>query len=121
MSFNYTKARSTAKKIIKKYGNDGTVVTKGTTGGFDSSGDPKADVPDSTIYGIITPVVKFKTAEIDGETIKKGDGWVFFHSNTEVVPDMQTTINGETFRVKGVGVLSSVDDIEIYQRLHLRK
>jgi len=118
--FSFTAARNTVKRIINRYGGSGSVVKKGSTGGFDSEGNPKADDPDVVIDGIITPIVKFKTSEIDGKTIKKGDGFVYFQADTEVVTDMQTTINGETFRVKGVDVLASVGDVRIYQRLHLR-
>lgn len=121
MPFDYQKARETALKIIAKYGAPGSVVKKGTTGGFDSKGDSKADVPDSTIYGTVTPLVQYKTSEIDGSKIQVGDAWVFFHSNTPPAIEMQTTINGKTFRIIDIVKLSSVDDINIYQKLQLRK
>lgn len=121
MTFNYDKANATAKKIINKYGGAGSLIKKGTTGGFDSGGNTKPDSPDVAIDGIITPLVKYKSNEIDGETIIKGDSWVFFQSASLVEIDMQTTINNKTFSVKGIETLSSISDINIFQRLHLRK
>lgn len=123
MPFNYDKARATAKKTIVKYGNDSVLVKKGTTGGFDSGGNVEPDSPDSTIVGIITPLISYKNNEVDGETIIKGDAWAFFYTESAVPIeiDMQLTINGKTFSVKGIGSLSSVDDINIYTRLQLRK
>lgn len=121
MSFSYSSARNTVKRIINRYGGAGSVVQKGSTGGYDSEGNAKADTSDTVIDGIITPVITFKTSDIDGETIKRGDGFVYFQSESEVSVDMQTTINSETFRVKAVDILSSIGDVKIYQRLHLRK
>ena len=123
MSFDYTKARETAKKIISKFGKSSSLVKKGTTGGFDEGGNTEADSPDIAINGIITPLVKYKTHETDGKTIIKGDAWAFFYTESavEIEVDMQTTFNGKTFSVKGIEVLSSVDDINIYTRLQLRK
>jgi hypothetical protein len=123
MSFNYTKARATAKKIISKFGQPSSIVQKGTTGGFDEGGNAEADSPDITIDGIITPLVQYKTNEIDGESIIVGDAWAFFYteSTVDIAIDMQVTINSKTFSVKAVKKLSSVDDINIYTRLQFRK
>lgn len=123
MSFDYEDARETAKELIEEYGNDSVLVKKGTTGGFDSGGNVAPDVPDVDIIGIITPLISYKNAEIDGETIIKGDAWAFFYTESAIPIeiDMQVTINGKTFSIKGIGSLSSVDDINIYTRLQLRK
>ena len=123
MSFDYAKARATAKKIISKFGQTSSLVKKGTTGGFDEGGNAEADSPDITIDGIITPLVSYKDNEVDGESIIIGDAWAFFYteSTVEIKVDMQATVNGKTFSVKGIKRLSSVDDINIYTRLQLRK
>ena len=123
MSFNYTKARATAKKIITKYGAANSLVKKGNTSGKDKDGDPIADTPDISIAGIITPLVQYKTSELDGDSIISGDAWAFFYTES-IVPieiDMQATVNGKTFSIKGIKRLSSVDDINVYTRLNLRK
>ena len=44
-----------ARQAIEKYGSAGQVIKKGSTGGFDSSGNVKADEPDITIAGLVTP------------------------------------------------------------------
>jgi len=123
MAYNYTKARARAKKIITKFGKPSSLIKKGTTGGFSEGGNVEADSPDVTIIGIITPLIKYKTNEIDGESIIIGDSFAYFHteSNLDIEIDMQTTVNGQTFSVKSIKILSSVDDINIYTRLQLRK
>lgn len=123
MAFDYTKARTTAKKIITKFGQPSSLVKKGSTGGYDESGNIEPDSPDTIIEGIITPLVKCKTNEIDGESIIVGDAWAFFYTESAVgiTIDMQATINGQTFSVKGIKKLSSVNDINLYTRLQFRK
>lgn len=123
MSFDYDDARETAKEIIEDYGGASSLVKKGTTGGYDSGGNIQANSPDVTIIGIVTPLVSYKTAEVDGESIIKGDAWAFFYteSNIAIEIDMQITINSKTFSVKDIKILSSVNDINIYTKLQLRK
>lgn len=118
--FDYNEARETALELIEFFGQPGTVVKKGTTGGQDAWGDPKPDEPDVTINGIITPLLQYKTKEIDDTNIKRGDSFVFFHSDTSPEINMQTTINGKTFRIVDTIVLNSVDDINIFRKLQLR-
>lgn len=121
MSFDYNRARALALKVITKYGKAGTVIEKGTTGGFDDSGNSTPDTPDTIINGTITPLVQYKTKEIDGKSILTGDSWVFFHSDIEPRINMQVTLNSKTFRIIETFPLSSVDDINIFRKLQLRK
>lgn len=123
MSFDYDDAREIAKEIISDYGSPSSVIKKGSTGGFDSGGNVSPASPDLSIEGIITPLVSYKTHEIDGKAIITGDAWAFFYteSDVEIKIDMQTTINGKTFSVKGIKSLSSVEDVNIYTKLQLRK
>lgn len=120
MSFNYDKARDRTLKQITKYGASGQVILKGSSGGFDNSGNATPDTPDTIINGIITPLVQYKTAEIDDKSIQVEDAWVYFHSDSEPLIDMQTTLNSKTFRIIDVIKLSSVDDINIFTKLQLR-
>lgn len=122
MPYDYAAARRLAEKVITKFGAAGSVVKKGITGGgFDANGDVIPDSPDVIIPGLVTPLVQFKTKEIDGTTIQAGDSYVFFHSDTIPAVDMQITINTETFRIVGIIKLSSVGDVNIFRRLQLRK
>lgn len=120
MPYNYIRAKEIAARAILKYGEAGQVTLKGSSGGFDDSGDATPDTPDTVINGIITPLVAYTTREIDDKTILNGDSWVYFDSETEIEVNMQTTLNGVTFRIVKVFKLSSVDDIVIYRKLTLR-
>lgn len=122
MAYDYAAARKLALKVITKFGAPGSVVQKGVSGGgFDNNGDPTPDSPDVTILGTVTPLVRFKTKEINETTIKTGDSYVFFASDVSPEIDMQITINFDTFRIVGLIELSSVDDVNIFRRLQLRK
>lgn len=122
MTYNYPASRKQAARIILKFGAPGSVVKKGNPGGgSDVNGDPIAASPDEMFFGTVTPLVRFKTSEIDGTTILKGDSWVFFNSETSPEIDMQITLNFETFRIVDLEKLTSVDDINVFRRLTLRK
>jgi len=122
MAYDFDASRKLALRVITKFGAPGSVVKKGVTGGgFDNNGDPIPDSPDEIILGTITPLVQFKSHEVDGEAIQSGDSYVFFHSEVEPEIDMQTTINFKTFRIVDTIILSSVDDVNIFRRLQLRK
>lgn len=122
MAYDYAAARKLALKVITKFGAPGSVVKKGVSGGgFDNSGDPIPDSPDVTILGTVTPLVRFKTKEINETTIKSGDSYVLFASDVAPEIDMQITINFDTFRIVDLIDLSSVDDENIFRRLQLRK
>jgi len=118
---DYARARASAKRMISNYGQPSQVIKKGIAAGEpDAWGDISPAEPDTVIDGIITPWLDAKTGEIDGENILRGDGFVYFHSDTAPEINMQTTINGKTFRIVNTKVLDSVDDINVYRRLQLR-
>ena len=123
MSFDYNEYRETAAGMITDYGGAGQIVKKGTTGGKNVSGDVTADTPDLTIDGIVTPLVKYKTSEIDGDSILNGDSWVYWQTDsaTEIEVNMQITLNSVTFSIKDINPFSSIDDINLYYKLQLRK
>lgn len=121
MAFDYIQARQDAKEIIEEFGADGSFVQPGNNGGLDSSGDPVAAQLDITISGIITPLLQYKTKDIDDTQVLMGDSYVFFHSADPVEVGMITTVNNKTFSVKHVTTLDSVGDINVYRKLQLRK
>ena len=118
--FDYDNSRLTAEKLITKFGQPNTVKIKGNDGGFDEFGDPIPPVPDTFINGITTPLLQYKSAEIDGETIQYDDSYIFFHS--DIAPEIgnHTEINGKIFRVVDLMTLTSVDNINVYRKLQLR-
>jgi len=121
MAYDWDNARLISLGQIEKYGAPGSVVKKGTTGGFDSNGDVKAAVPDVVIPGTITSLSDYKPREIDGTVIQVGDSWAYFHSETPPEIGMQTTVNGVDFRIVGTPKLVSLDGVVIWQKLQLRK
>jgi len=121
MPFDYAEARETAENIITNFGQAGTFTLRGDTGGYDENGDVIAPSADTVITGTITPLLRYKKHEIDGESIRIGDNFVFFHSTTAPTINMQTTVNSESFRVVKVEILTSVDDINVYRKIQLRQ
>ena len=120
MTLNYAQKRKSVERAIKNVGKAHTVVKKGTKGGFDASGNVTADVPDIEITGIITPLLRFKQHEIDGQDILASDSYVFFHSDDVPEIGMQTTINSEVYRVVDIKKIDSLENINVYRRLQLR-
>lgn len=123
MSFDYIDARNTAKELIEEFGQAGKVIKKGSTGGYDEHGNLKPDDPDAEVNGTITPLLRYNSNEIDGESIQDGDAYVFFHSDSDVDDwiNYQVAVNGVTFRVVGMVTLDSVDDINVFRKLQLRR
>ena len=121
MTQDYNRARNDALNVIKFYGAAGQVIKKGADGGgLDVNGDPEPATPDVIINGTITPKLQFKSSQIDGTNVIMGDSFIYFHSDTNPEIDMQTTLNGETYRVVDIMSLSSVDNIRVFTRLQLR-
>lgn len=120
MSFNYAGARATAENLIKKFGQAGTIIVKGVSGGYDENGDVAADTPDTTISGTITPLLQYSNKEVDGDSILKGDAYVFFHSDTAPQVNNQVVLNGKDFRIVDIISLTSVDGINVFRKIQLR-
>lgn len=122
MAVDYNKKRAMAQRIINRYGGPGQIILKGVTGGTSVGGDTIPDTPDTLIDGIITPLIQYKTHEIDGTSILNGDSWVLWQttSSTEIEIDMQITLNSKTFMVKSVQPFSSIDDINVFIKIQLR-
>lgn len=122
-AFDYNKAHSVAIALITKFGQGSQAVKKGNASGWDeSTGDPIAATPDLVILGMVTPLLQYNQNEIDGESIKIGDSYVFFDAfdgNVEI--DMMFTINGNQFRVVSMYRMVSVDNIKVFNKIQLRK
>ena len=121
MGFNYEEAHADAKELIEFFGEPATVVKKGNSGGYDSSGNVIAAQPDTLIDGIATPKIDFKSSEVNGSSILMGDATVFFESVVAPEIGMMITLNGETYRIIDTDILTSVGDINVYRELHIRQ
>ena len=120
--FDYAKARQVAKGLIDKFGQAGSFTKEGGgAGGFDRSGNPISSEPDTVISGTVTPLLSYKQQEIDGEQIKSTDSYVFFHSESEPQIGAKSVLNGDEYRVVDIKKLDSVDDINVYRKLQLRR
>ena len=121
MAFDYTEANQDAGELIVEFGQASSFVVAGTgSGGYDDYGNVTAADPDTTISGIVTPLLRYKQREIDGEQILSTDSYVFFHSDVEPPIDSKVTINGTTYRSVNVVKIDSVDGINVYRKIQLR-
>lgn len=118
--FDYSKARLVAENLIDKFGDSGEFVIKGNDGGFDQSGNPIPPEPDVIFSGIVTPLLKYKQHEIDGEKIKATDSFVFFHSEDEPQIDSAIIMGGVEYLAKDIQKLDSVSGINVYRKIQLR-
>ena len=117
--FDYDKARSTAEKLIDKFGGAGTVYSLGESG-EDMFGNPISS-PGASINGLVTPLLQYKQMEIGGNTILSTDSYVFFHSDIEPEINMLHDSGGDTYRVVDVKKIDSVSGTNVYRKLQLRK
>lgn len=119
---DYNKARQVVKVLVDKSGQAGSFIKKGNgAGGYDDFGNPLPAEPDMVINGIVTPLFNYKQQEIDGEQIKSTDSYVFFHSEAEPLIGAKTVLNGDEYRVVDIKKLDSVDGINVYRKLQLRR
>ena len=121
MLFSYPQARAVALRVINRYGGDGQIVLKGVTGGYDDAGDVVADTADQTFFGTITPLIDYSNNELDGESIIMGDAWVLWQGVDNIAIDMQIELNFQTFRIVDVMNFSSINNVNVFVRLQLRK
>ncbi len=123
--FDYNKARATAKKLITKFGVDGSVYTNGTDGGENALGQPLPSEPGMLIEGVITPLLPYSTStqltQYEKENMIAGDMFAFFHSDTLVEVNMLLDASGSTWRVQSIKSLSSNAGVNVFQKLMLRK
>jgi len=121
MAFDYSAARETAKKLIENFGGAGSFVKSGNNGGYDDYGNPTPPEPDTTINGLVSPILSFKRMEIDGESILATDGYVFFHSEQAPEIGFTHTQNGKTYRfVSMLMEINSIDGINVFRKIQVR-
>ncbi len=122
MAFDYAQARKDAQEIIGEFGAAGTfIISDASEGGYDDFGNPAPPQPAVTIDGIVAPLLRYKQHQIDGERILATDNYVFFHSETAPQIDNKITINGNRYIAQSIERLDSLDDINIYVKVQLRK
>ena len=120
--FDYSEARATAEAIIGEFGESATLSKPGTDAGYDpNTGDPVPSTPGSYVNGLVTPLLSYKSSEIDGELIQAGDSYCFFHSDEAPGIGMVLTINGHDWRVVSIVDLTSVDGVNVFRKLQLRR
>lgn len=129
MAFDYEQARADAKEIIEEFGLAGTFTKDGAgSGGYDDFGNPIPAEPDIVINGIVTPLLPFglqtlsSLTEEEKSTIKKSDGYVFFHSEDAAPIGATITMNGNVYRIKSeLKSLTSVDGTNVFRSYHLTR
>ena len=126
--FDYSEARATAEAIIGEFGESATLSKPGTDAGYDpNTGDPIPSTPGSYVNGLVTPLLEYDTqtrsgaSEEAGETILSGDKFCFFHSAEAPEIGMALTINGHDWRVVSIVDLTSVDGVNVFRKLQLRR
>ena len=118
--FDYVDAKNTAKTLIDEFGASGSFTSPEANGGIDpATGDISAATP-VVKTGVVTPVLNYKASEIDGTSVLNGDGYAFFYGTAPSIGDVHVQ-NGETWRVVSVSGLMSVEGVEVYIQVQLRK
>lgn len=113
MAFNYTASRATAKRLLTSFGQSVTItgtsaeVFDPATGGYTGGGTV-------TITGVGART-KFKTMEIDGEAVQKGDVKLVFEGGAGVpLVGYTATLDGVVYRVMDAMPLVPAGTVVIY-------
>lgn len=117
--FDYTKAQATVKKLVEKFGESGS-FTRTVQGAIDPATGEQGASTETTISGTVTPVLRFSNDEVNGESVQRGDGYVYFDGDELAIND-KVTINGEKWRCVDVSKIKSVSGVLVYQKVQLRK
>lgn len=117
--FDYVKAQATAKKLVEKFGESGT-FTRTVQGAIDPATGEQGASTNISNNGTVTPVLRFSNDEVNGESVQRDDGFVFFDGGEVAIND-NVTINGETWRCVDVSKIKSVNGVLVYQKVQLRK
>ena len=123
MTFDYAAANLKVKALIEKFGASASFVKDGAGGGgYDDFGNVIPAEPDTTYTGTVTPILQYKKDEIDGTTIKMGDGYVFFYPSGSLPPiDSKITINSTVWRLVDIMRLDSVGGVNVFFKCQLRR
>lgn len=117
--FDYGKAQETAERLIDKYGAPGS-FTRTTQGDIDPATGEQGAGTTTMINGTVTPVLSYKASEINGESVQRGDGYVYFDGGEIAIND-KATINGDLYRCVDVSSIKSVEGVLVYQKIQLRR
>jgi hypothetical protein len=117
---DYTRNKATADRLIKKFGQAVSLTIAGNAGGYDSSGNVVAPSPPVTVTGDGVKL-DYERDEIDGTAIVQGDAKLLLGSASGApVIGMETTINGDKWRVMAVDTLDPAG-VNVMYTLQLRK
>ena len=117
--FDYIKAQTTAKKLVEKFGESVTFI-RTVQGAIDPATGEQGANTTVSIGGTVTPVLRFSNDEINGESVQRDDGFVFFDGGELAIND-KIAINGETWRCVDVSKIKSVSGVLVYQKVQLRR
>lgn len=93
MSYDYSGVRSTAERLIAKFGQPATLITMTATGG-----DPWNPVTSESETPVTVAVFDFKNSDVDGTLIQQNDKRVYLSTNgLSAVPE-----TGNKLEVGGV-------------------
>lgn len=117
--FDYEQARRDADTLINDFGDAGS-FTRVTQGAIDQATGEQSPSTTTPINGTITPILRYMNNEINGESVLRTDGYVYF-SGGEIEVGDTAVLNGETFRAVDVAKLKSVSGTLVYQKVQLRR
>ena len=117
--FDYIKAQATAKKLVEKFGESGS-FTRTVQGAIDPATGEQGAGTTTMINGTVTPVLSYKASEINGESVQRGDGYVYFDGGEIAIND-KATINGDLYSCVDVSSIKSVEGVLVYQKIQLRR
>lgn len=117
--FDYEQARRDADTLISDFGDSGS-FTRVIPGAIDQATGEQSPSTTTLINGTITPTLRYMNNEINGESVLRTDGYVYF-SGGEIEVGDTTVLNGETYRAVDVVKLTSVSGTLAYQKVQLRR
>lgn len=117
--FDYEQARRDADSLIDEFGDAGS-FTRVTPGAIDQATGEQAPGTTTLVNGTITPILRYMNNEINGESVLRTDGYVYF-SGGEIEVGDTAVLNGETFRAVDIVKLTSVSGTLVYQKVQLRR
>ncbi len=117
--FDYEQVRRDADSLIDEFGDSGS-FTRVTPGTIDQATGEQSPGTTTLINGAITPILRYMNNEVNGESVLRTDGYVYF-SGGEIEVNDTTVLNGETLRVVDVTKLKSVGGTLVYQKVQLRR
>ena len=117
--FDYVEAQSNAAALIDEFGDAGS-FTRETLGVENPATGEMSPSATESFGGTVTPLLRFGNAEVNGESVQRGDGYVYFDGDEVLINDY-IELNGETWRAVDVTKLTSVGGVRVYQKIQLRR